>query len=832
MSVKSYFSFWCHQQHFLGLLFGIVFSMQTLATTSSALPQTYQQMLELDSAHLVLPSPDQKWQLVSGGNPVGYHIPASENAIFNAAGKKLYKSLPLSTDNYVFNNIHLIHNDQNTSEPRHIPLPEGLLVDMVWSPDSEKIALAIANNNQIRLWRYLVKQQKLLRWSDISLGASLEENIIYWLPDSERVLVTQAVKKGVESPGQSDAFHTNALSSTGVVIKDAGITPKSRIYRNAIDNPQSASNTLKFGQRQLALVEKGGQYHTVVPPALIEHFEVSPSGRYALFREISRNFHHSMKFSRLARCNHVVDLLSMERVYSLTCQSAAVLASKIKDSAPTGARLTAWLPNKAHTLVWVEALDNGDSRNAVTHREQIAQLPAPFNTNPEVLHQTNWRIYQLYSTENGRIFFTDWEATNKQIRLWSWLPQSKSSQPPSKPSLLIQYNYTDKYQDPGDIMRFRTPLGTVVATSNESNHLFLTGAGLTSMGRQAFVDSWDTENVKSRLFLSDKTRQQTPVKVLAKKVDSPVILFKELTKGVIPSLYSIAVPPKESNNAIQPGFRNAANSTQFYSWPAFDSQPAIEHRHLSFKREDGVKMLSDLYLPERKTDKKLPVLIWLYPREYKSGAEQQRRSANNGHVPIYPLSPLVALLEGVAVVDASGIPIATLPNSKPNDSFIEQQTMNAKAIIKTLQETGEIDTNRAIIMGHSYGAFSVVSMLANTDLFKAGIARSGAYNRTLTPLGFQGEKRTLWQEPELYQRLSPLFQADKIKEPLLIVHGKQDNNPGTDPMQSELLFEAIQANGGKARLVLLPNEGHQYQTLEGIKVLLEEQRNWIQQWLF
>lgn len=777
--------------------------LQDIGHEAEKLPDAYQRVLAHPQSNLTSLSPDQRWLLVANLNYVAYQVPIPEKGLFNAAGKKLYRSFPLHEKSVIYSHINMIERASGTVLP--IALPEGHVVDFEWSPNAQHLALAVLHNERISLWRYDVESQQMQLWSRAPLALKFSNHAMFWLPDSEHLVVTlnATMPQGV-------GFN----QAKGVVIKNSESRPKSRVYRHLIDNSVTAQRFKNIGAQQLVLINPNGEQVELSQPGLIESFSVSPSGEYLLYQEIDSNFHHSMKFSRLARCSHVIHIPTKQKVYSPKCQSAAVLASRLKDSAPSGARQVSWRPDQAHSLMWVEALDAGDPRNEAKYRDQIVSLHAPFTAQTRIIHQSDWRIFQLYSTSQGRFFFSDWQAETKQLRLWS---DVFSGQGQSQPVSLFQYNYKDKYQDPGDIVTYRTALGNVVAQSNTKHELFFMGNGWSKTGRQAFVDARSVAADKRRVFISKASTEQIPHRIALNADSEEIVLFLSLKKGEGVSL--------QASNKVEP----------LFEWPVPKASKEVTHQHLQFKREDGVTLLSDLYLPAKASrldeNEKLPVIIWLYPREYRNNREQQRRTSDNAYVAIHPLGPLVGLLEGVAVLDASGIPIVEEAGQEANDTFVEQQIMNAKAILSALEKTGKIDVKRSLIMGHSYGAFSVVSLLANTDLFQAGIARSGAYNRTLTPLGFQGEKRSMWEAPDLYRRLSPIFQANDIKEPLLIVHGAQDTNPGTAPMQSEMLFEAVQANGGTARLVLLPDEGHQYATRSGMEVLLLEQRAWIQQWL-
>jgi dipeptidyl aminopeptidase/acylaminoacyl peptidase len=123
------------------------------------------------------------------------------------------------------------------------------------------------------------------------------------------------------------------------------------------------------------------------------------------------------------------------------------------------------------------------------------------------------------------------------------------------------------------------------------------------------------------------------------------------------------------------------------------------------------------------------------------------------------------------------------------------------------------------------------NLLTHSRLFAAGIAESGAYNRTLTPFGFQNERRSYWEAPEIYNRMSPFMNADKVKDPMLLIHGMADNNSGTFPIQSESYYAALKGFGATVRLVLLPDESHGYAARESILHKHWEVLNWMNKYV-
>jgi len=261
----------------------------------------------------------------------------------------------------------------------------------------------------------------------------------------------------------------------------------------------------------------------------------------------------------------------------------------------------------------------------------------------------------------------------------------------------------------------------------------------------------------------------------------------------------------------------------------------VSRQKITYKRDDGINLSGDLYLPtgyNPERDGTLPVLIWAYPIEYKSAADasQVRGSGNTFTRPYYG-SPVLWVTQGYAVLDQAEMPVVGENGNEPNDNFIPQLYLNAHAAIQKLAAMGVGDSTRVAVGGHSYGAFMCVNLLAHTNLFKAGIARSGAYNRTLTPFGFQGEERTYWEAPDVYNNMSPFSHADKIKAPLLLIHGDSDNNSGTFPLQSERLFSAIKGLGGTVRYVSLPFESHGYSAKENILHMLWETDQWLEKYV-
>jgi len=268
----------------------------------------------------------------------------------------------------------------------------------------------------------------------------------------------------------------------------------------------------------------------------------------------------------------------------------------------------------------------------------------------------------------------------------------------------------------------------------------------------------------------------------------------------------------------------------------YPQMQGVRQEKIYYKRADGIDLSAELYLPkgyDSKKDGPLPVFIMAYPIEFNSASDAAQVRGSKNYFPLIGWgSPIFWVTQGFAILDRAEMPIVSTDSSKkPNDDFVNQLRLNAEAAIRKLSEMGVGDSTRVAVGGHSYGAFMTVNLLAHTHLFRAGIARSGAYNRSLTPFGFQNEERTYWQDPKLYYEMSPFSYADKIKTPLLLIHGEMDDNPGTFPIQSERLYNAIKGHGGTVRYVVLPYEAHGYRGKENLLHLLYEENAWLDKYV-
>ncbi|MEM9529195.1 MAG: prolyl oligopeptidase family serine peptidase, partial [Bacteroidota bacterium] len=481
-----------------------------------------------------------------------------------------------------------------------------------------------------------------------------------------------------------------------------------------------------------------------------------------------------------------------------------------------GRRDMSWRADHPSTLVYAEALDEGDPAVEVDFRDQVYQLEAPFTGEGKPLMKTINRFGGImWGNENTAVAYDYWWDT-RNTKTYLFDP----SAPEKDPTVISDRNYQDRYSDPGNLVTTRNEYGSSVIAL-DGGSAFLLGAGYSKEGQFPFLDMIDlAANKTERLYQSTYTD----------KIES-LRDFDVKTKRL---LVRIESPTEYPNYAFRDVRNKRLTKVTDFANP-FEGLDAVHKEVITYEREDGLELSGTLYLPDgydRNKKDKLPMILWAYPREYKDKASASQKTSNPNEF-IYPYygSPIYWVKRGYAVLDDAAFPIVGEGEEEPNDSFRKQLVGNAKAAIDAVDELGYVDRERIAVGGHSYGAFMVANLLSHSDLFAAGIARSGAYNRTLTPFGFQSEQRSYWDAPEVYYTMSPFMHADKMKTPLLLVHGEADNNSGTYPLQSERYFNALKGLGATVRLVMLPKESHGYRAKESILHLLWEQDQWLEKFV-
>lgn len=720
---------------------------------------------------------------------------------------------------YTYLSVELINLSQlkANAKPITIALPSGMQVANVsFSPDSQYLSYIGLTKHGADLFIYDLAKQQSRKLNTGRLNATLGLKYL-WQNDSKGVFTNLEIQTKSTLPKVSIAPNISETS---------GQQAPRRTYQDLLQNPQDEAEFAALTTSQLSFISLDGAAEPIGKPAINISYSLSPNDKYLVVKRIAAPFSYMVKYYDFAQS---VELFSHtgDKLKTLAQLESSEYRPPGSDSVRKGPRMIHWRSDKPDTLAFVKALDKGDSRIDIPYRDQLHQLNPPFTQKPMPLTKTPWRINKVQWGEKETALITERQSDKKQMRV-SLLDTSVQSD--KSLSLWYQKAIRDTYNDPGNLYRQSAKLdgqslGRVYKLDN--NSLLHYGLGASPKGYQPFLKS-------SALTTSQKSHS----------IDKPVTLWQSSMQELERVKYIVKLEPLtliiSRQSADTPSHLvmlevPSGNEQVLYKNPhKLEAYQGMSRQLVNYTRDDGLPLSGVLYLPAgyRAEDGPLPVLMWAYPREYKNAeVASQVNYSPNQYNQISAKGPVPFAAKGYAIFDKVAMPIVGEGSDKPNDSFRRQLVANASAAIDTLVKMGVADPERVAIGGHSYGAFMVANLLAHSDLFAAGIARSGAYNRTLTPFGFQHEKRNFWEAPSLYQQMSPFTHADKIDEPLLLMHGEMDSNSGTYPMQSSRLFKAIRGLGGQARLVTFPYESHSYKAKESIMHMLWEQETWLEQHL-
>lgn len=693
----------------------------------------------------------------------------------------------------------------NGGAERAIATPAGArLGSPRWSRDSRRIAFTVESPEGITLWTAEVATGVARQVSPRRLNETLGAGCT-WMPSGTELLC-RLVPDGMGPPPPEAAPAGPAVQET------RGRVAANRTYQDLLRGSADEARFEYFTTSQLAVVGLDGTVRPIGGPAIWSLAEPSPDGRWLLVERLHRPWSYVVPASRFPR---TVELLTAEG------RPARTLADlPLRDDVPTdfdavapGLRRPAWQQGAPAAVAWTEALDGGDAKREAALRDRVLALDAPFTGDPRTLVELGYRLGGITWLPDGRALVS--EGWWKTRRSRTWLVAGGTA-----PRLVFDLNSEDRYGNPGFFTTTMGPLGAVALTSRDGRYAFLEGQGASPGGDRPFLDRFEIASGRTtRLFRSEAPSYEAPVELLdaggrrlltrRESVDEPPNYFvRDLRSGRITQLTRFADPAPEL--------------------------AGLEPELIRYTRADGVELSAQLYLPPGydRSRGPLPFLFWAYPTEFKSAAAASQVSGSP-HRFVRPSgsSHLFLLTQGYGILDGPAMPIVGEGDAEPNDSYVEQLVASAEAAVNKVVELGVADRSRIAIGGHSYGAFMTANLLAHSDLFRAGLARSGAYNRTLTPFGFQAEERSWWEAPETYTRMSPFTYANRVNEPLLLIHGEADNNSGTFPMQSERMFAAVQGNGGTARLVMLPAESHGYAARESVGHILWEMTTWLDRWV-
>lgn len=636
-------------------------------------------------------------------------------------------------------------------------------------------------------------------------------NPIDWFKDGESLLVLTLPKDRGELISKD-----NYIPTGPTVSENKGEKAQNRTYQDLLKNPTDEYNFEQLGRSTIVKVGLDGTSEEWAKPAIYSGVTFSPDGEHILVTEIKKPFSYIVTYGRFPS---VTSILSSEGGLEYTVQDKPLQEEQPQgfDSTNNFKRRISWRADKPATITWVSALDGGDIKVDVPFRDQLLQLEAPFTGEAKVVTKTVDRMGSVYWGDDNIAVVTDrlWKKRNTRSYIFN------PSEEDSKGKVIIDRSYSDRYSDPGSLVTEENDYGWNVLSIKGGDLLFV-GDGYSAEGQFPFVNRF---NIKSGKI---STQYRSEYKDKFEDILRPIDLKKNLWLVTIESATDFP------NYYIRDMKKGSLKQITEFANP-FKVLESVHKEVIQYKREDGVDLSGTLYLPvgyDMEKKPKVPLIVWAYPREFKSKAAAGQSTANaNKFSSISYGSMIYWVTKGYALLDGAAFPIIGEGDKEPNDTFIKQLVANGKAAIDAVDNLGYIDRERCAVGGHSYGAFMTANLLSHSDLFAAGIARSGAYNRTLTPFGFQSEERTYWDDPELYYNMAPFMHADKMKTPLLLIHGQADNNSGTYPMQSERYFNALKGLGAPVRLVMLPMESHGYSAKESIFHVLWEQEQWLDKYV-
>ena len=701
----------------------------------------------------------------------------------------------------------------NDGKEMSVDLPNGAeIISPNWSADGKYVAFGNQTTTGIELWILDTATAKAKMLKNIRVNTAFGK--FDWMPNQRDLMVNLVPANRGVAPSASGVPTEPSIQETAG--KKGGV----QTFEDLLKNPTDEKLFDYYATSQLAIVSLDGKTKEIGQPAIFSEATVSPDGKYVLTTRIQRPYSYLFPASYFPKEVEVWDL-SGKMIYKV---SNSPLEDNLPvQGVPTGARSVDWIPTENAALMWAEALDGGDPKNKVTPRDKLMMLAAPFSAAPtEVVKVEQRYAGRQFGETGGLLWFTDTNRDTRHRRIFMMDYRS----PNSAPKLISDLNVNDKYNDIGTPVLKTLPNGERVIQQN-GDFIYLSGLGASKEGDRPFLRRMSLKDLNTlEIFRSDNDSYETFV-ALADDSGWRFISRKE-SSSQPPNLYLRNACDK---NPIADCTATPTRQLTNFTDPTPQLR-GITKQLVTYKRADGVDLSFTLYLPPNyQKGTRLPTVVWAYPLEFTDASTAgQVSGSTNRFTSIGGYSHLFFLLQGYAVLDNTTMPVVGDPLTV-NDTFIKQIVDSAQAAIDKAVEMGVTDRDRVGVGGHSYGAFMTANLLAHSDIFRAGIARSGAYNRTLTPFGFQSERRTFWEAPELYEKVSPFFYADKIKAPLLMIHGEADDNQGTFPIQSERLFAAIQGNGGTARLVLLPLEAHGYAAKESTEHVLYEMINWFDKYV-
>ncbi|MFB3854889.1 MAG: prolyl oligopeptidase family serine peptidase [Vicinamibacterales bacterium] len=686
------------------------------------------------------------------------------------------------------------------AETKVVVPPNARLGSFSFSPDGKRLAFTNTTATGIALWVANTATGAAAQVVPAMLNAT-GGNPCQWLDDGKQLLCRLVVATRGPAPAAPTV-------PTGPNIQEnVGKAAPVSTYQDLLETEHDERLFEYYFTSQLALVNAATGARTPIgKPAIFEEVSASPNGEYLLVSRLKR------PYSRLVPANGFPKDVE---IWTRTGKLVKVIADlPSSETVPmlgvqTGPRSYRWIPTEPATLIWVEALDQGDLRNQVPSRDRLVTLKAPFTDEPGEMLKLEHRFQGIAWTEGGLSMVSEFNRSNRVRRTWLL-------EPGASPRKIWELSSEERYKDPGTPVTRSRRGQTLVMQVGSS--IFLHGAGASPKGDFPFLDRLDLKTLNTeRIWQCQGESYETVVAILDE--GARTLLTRYETSTDPPNLY------------VRDLASNGRRAVTAFPDPAPQLR-GVQKQFVTYQRKDGVALSGTLYLPPGyQKGQKLPVIMWAYPREFTDPATAgQVTGSQYRFTTVSGASHMLLLTQGYAIFDDPKMPIIG-PGETANDRYVEQLIASAEAAVDKLVEMGVADRDRVGVGGHSYGAFMTANLLAHSRLFRAGVARSGAYNRSLTPFGFQSERRTFWEVPQVYANMSPFWFAHQVKDPILLIHGEADNNSGTFPIQSERFYMALKGHGATVRYVTLPLESHGYSARESVFHTVTEMLNWFDKYV-
>ncbi len=693
----------------------------------------------------------------------------------------------------------------NSGENISVDFPlNGKFSFFQWSPDEEKIAFTNTTDDGVELWVLDIKSKTSKKVSDRYINDILNSPF-QWYNSSDELLVS--LRSNKKKPIIS------SVPSGPIIQETTDQNAPSRTYQDLIKNKNDEIHFEHYASVELHKMSLNGSSE-MIQNGMIKDFDLSPDNEFLMTKTITKPFSYLVPYYRFP---YVVDVKNL--VSGTVSLIADIPLDEVRpkgfDATRPGKRSVSWRNDLGSELYWVEANDGGDPKVITENRDIVYTLSSPFTSEKKELVRTKLRFRNII-----------WGTGNEALlgeRLWKNRNEITSLIDTDSRTIvktLFDRQYDDIYSDPGSPVLISNKFNRNVLEIKK-NSVYMIGQGGSPEGYRPFLSQLNLKTLETNiLFRSEAPYYERPIKLAGNNLNNLITSRESKTDN--PNYFIRNLSSKDIKQIT------------FFENP-YKKLEQLKKEVINYKRDDGIDLSSIVYTLESYNpdeEGRLPVLIWAYPREYTSKkVASQVRNSPYRFTRISYGSPIFWALRGYAVMASTEMPIVGFDGDQPNDSFRDQLVMNAKAAIDKISDMGIGDRDRVGVGGHSYGAFMTANLLAHSDLFAAGIARSGAYNRTFTPFGFQREERTYWEAPELYNYMSPFMHADKVNEPILLIHGEEDNNSGTFPVQSIRFFNAIKGHGGTSKLVMLPKESHGYRAKESILHMLYEMDSWLEKYV-